>query len=205
LLVYGGVHGSTWLNDLTLLVIEEEATGGMKTSSMAVPVRDAASDSSCGSDDAANQLPLLPVRDFAACTCGQNQFVLSGGFGSDLSTFHLQLFELQKEPIPTTAKVLGSTTPCAASPGNGSSSSSDWYDGWSASCTLLQSRSQAPGPPGRCHHSICCYAAGASLVVFGGWADRQGCLNDVWLFHMQHMEWWQPELTGARAAVVTGG
>lgn len=190
LLVFGGVRGGSWLSDLTLLVLEEEAAGDMKTSSIAVPVQQRAADdadSICSAGDAASQA-MLPVRDFAACACGQNQFVVSGGFGSDLGAFHLQLFELHRDTEAAAA--------AAAAAQSSSGSSSGWYSGWSASCSVLQSRSQAPGPPGRCHHSICCYAAGASLVVFGGWADRRGCLNDVWLFHMQHMEWWQPELAG---------
>jgi hypothetical protein len=138
------------------------------------------------------------VRDFAACACGQNQFVVSGGFGADLGAFHLQLFELTRDTTATAQRDHASCNSASPSSSNDSScgSSSSWYSGWAASCSLLQSRSHAPGPPGRCHHSFCYYPGGASLVVFGGWADRQGCLNDVWLFHMQHMEWWQPEVAG---------
>lgn len=53
------------------------------------------------------------------------------------------------------------------------------------------------GPIGRSHHSATYYEAGRSLVVFGGYASAAGGhINELWVFNMDTMEWWQPDATG---------
>lgn len=207
LLVYGGVNGSSWLTDLNMLVLEDMVTGDYKLSVLTIPCSSshhtqlehcAAVDSKLSPlpEDAAveRQLPAA-VRDFAACACGHNQFVIAGGFDGEQQTLHLQLCVLthegQQEGCKTGDAPVASSKETEASY---SSSTMTWCQGWHASWQSLQPRNLAP--VGRCHHSICHYAAAHSLVMFGGWADKQGCLNDVWLFHQDHMEWWQPEVAG---------
>lgn len=145
------------------------------------------------------QLPAA-VRDFAACACGHNQFVVAGGFNGDQQTLDLQLCVLthtnQQEDCKTGDEP--GTSSNQLSKQHDISNTMLWCRGWSATWQVLQPRNRSP--VGRCHHSICHYAAGRSLVVFGGWTNRQGCLNDVWLFHQDHMEWWQPEIAGEAAS-----
>lgn len=75
-------------------------------------------------------------------------------------------------------------------------SSLDWAQQWQCTWELVQPRTRTPA--GRCHHSCCWHAESHSLVVFGGYAinSRQGCLSDVHVFQMQHLEWWQPSCSG---------
>jgi hypothetical protein len=75
----------------------------------------------------------------------------------------------------------------------------EWASSWRCTWEVLQPRTRSP--VGRCHHSCCWHAASRSLVVFGGYASRQGCLNDVQVFNLDHREWWQPEYTGNAATV----
>jgi hypothetical protein len=70
----------------------------------------------------------------------------------------------------------------------------DWAASWRCTWEVLQPRTRSP--VGRCHHSCCWHAASCSLVVFGGYASRQGCLEDVQVYNLDHREWWQPEHTG---------
>jgi hypothetical protein len=51
-------------------------------------------------------------------------------------------------------------------------------------------------PVGRSHHTVCYHPGSSSLLVFGGYSSRLGCLNEVWQFSMVHREWWQPEIKG---------
>lgn len=215
LLVYGGVCGDSWLTDLSMVILQETLGGHdcritvmplpcsgadsseVKASEGAQQIHDSSPTCSSVSDEHSGpagdeQLPRA-VRDFAACACGQNQFVVSGGFDGKLDAIHLQLCVLEHREVHAgtqrdSVSRKQSTSP-ATHPGV-----NDWCQGWVAKWSLLQPRN--PGPIGRCHHSMCYYAAGRSLVLFGGWTNRQGCLNDVWLFHQDHMEWWQPDATG---------
>lgn len=207
LLVYGGVVGDAWLTDLNLLVLQEGTSGDCKLRSLRVPCSHtssaqlttaAASSNATGdtnSTDAAQeqQLPLL-VREFAACASGRNQFVVAGGFNGEQQTMDLQLCVLKHTQRQTNiAEEAGDVAFRAPNP-TSNNDISIWCEGWSATWQIVQPRNRSP--PGRCHHTVCHYAEGRSFVVFGGWTDRHGCLNDVWLFHQDHMEWWEPECTG---------
>jgi hypothetical protein len=76
-----------------------------------------------------------------------------------------------------------------------------WAASWECTWDVLVPRTRSP--VGRCHHSCCWHAPSRSLVVFGGYSDRRGCLDDVAVFSMDHCEWWQPQCTGAYAAKQT--
>eukprot|EP00879_Flechtneria_rotunda_P015907 GHRR01016635.1.p1 GENE.GHRR01016635.1~~GHRR01016635.1.p1 ORF type:complete len:1115 (+),score=388.60 GHRR01016635.1:222-3566(+) len=213
LLVYGGVVGDRWLTDLTLLQIEEHKPGSFKLQSISVPHVSTITDASQMHGSAAltaqqgsmtSTLPL-PVRDFAACVCSSNQFVVSGGFDGHTERLDLQLCVLQRQAAAVAAdsgasQLCGSTASQhsnaaakqeASDESNNDTGSSGCTSEWVASWQLVQARNRVP--LGRCHHSICFYSRDRSLVVFGGWASRRGCLNDLWLFHLDHMEWWQPD------------
>ncbi len=66
--------------------------------------------------------------------------------------------------------------------------------GWCAHVRRVAPRNRPP--PGRSHHSVVLHGAGRSLLVFGGYASGRGCLGELWAFHMDHLEWWQPHTTG---------
>lgn len=53
-------------------------------------------------------------------------------------------------------------------------------------------------PPGRAHHTVSHHAAGRSLLVFGGYSSTGGAgfMNDLWVFNLDRMEWWQPDVGG---------
>jgi hypothetical protein len=70
----------------------------------------------------------------------------------------------------------------------------EWAASWACTWEVLQPQTRSP--VGRCYHSCCWHAASSSLVVFGGYASRQGCLNDVQVYNLGHREWWQPGYTG---------
>eukprot|EP00878_Enallax_costatus_P020198 GHUV01021343.1.p1 GENE.GHUV01021343.1~~GHUV01021343.1.p1 ORF type:complete len:297 (+),score=106.96 GHUV01021343.1:284-1174(+) len=210
LLVYGGVAGDAWLTDLNLLVLQEDMNSNCKLRLLPAPCSNTSCcDTSSPADNSGateaeaghasstegtveQQLPIA-VRDFAACACGHNQFIVTGGFDGEQQTMDLQLCVLTRSQRQQAVHQADDVT-SKAPDSNSSDHVGTWCGGWSATWQMLQPRNRSP--TGRCHHTVCHYAEGRSLVVFGGWTNRQGCLNDVWLLHQDHLEWWEPECTG---------
>ncbi|KAF8071143.1 GPA3 [Scenedesmus sp. PABB004] len=196
-LVFGGTAGPAWHNDLTLLMLSEGAGGEPRLSAAPVPAAEGGGGGAVlGRGSAAPAGWPAPLRDFAAAACGRDRFVVSGGFAGDGGPAQLELLLC----------TLRRTGDAAAPAGPGGA--------WAASWSRLAPRAGTRAPPARSHHSCCHDAAGRSLVVFGGSGGREGCLGDVWVFSMDHQEWWAPSLgAGAprparrrsHAAAVLGG
>lgn len=206
LLVFGGIGaGGTWLKDLTLLALWDDGGGQLQPQALPVPYlnncKTAGADLTAGFGidgagpcicngpasataaatatgiTAAVDTVLQPLRDFAAATVSRNQFLVAGGFDGSNITMQLLLCELVRQPQDSNVE------------------SQHWPHGWAARWSQLAPRNA--GPPGRCHHSLSYYGASSSVVVFGGYADGIGALEDVWLLHLGHLEWWRPLLSTA--------
>lgn len=174
----------------------------------------------------------VPVCDFAACECGQAAFVVVGGFDGQSASMQLQQCTLvyvgsTEQQAADTAQSEGSgrrscsskdqpsTTATTAAIAAGAVQDCEgqqkqqeqltaeaWSRRWRCSWQILQPRTRSP--VGRSHHSVCWHAASRSLIVFGGYANRQGCMDDVQVYNMDHREWWQPEQTGEQQTGMCG-
>jgi len=208
LVIFGGVAaGGNWLSDVTLMSIwDSDSSAGCSADAVTVPqeagheARSTNHTSSNASASAArvvhSSIPV-PVCDFAACVCGPGAFMVVGGFDGQHPTLQLQRCTLShsQEAAAATATAAaslpeGGASPTAAAAGSGSA----WSQAWRCRWDLIQPQTRSP--TGRCHHSSCWHAESRSVLVFGGYASRQGCLNDVQVFNMDHMEWWQPGDSG---------
>lgn len=218
LTVFGGVAaGGSWLQDVSLLLLQDDSSAG----SSGCCVQSVTVAGSCP----------VPVCDFAACECGPASFVVVGGFDGSAVTapLLLQRCVLTRDSLPecsaattaaadSTASVACSSSAAAAAAAGSSTgvpargcgipstagqqlSSAAWAAGWQCTWDVLQPRTRSP--KGRCHHSCCWHAGSGSLVVFGGYAG--GCLSDVQVFNLKHMEWWQPQRAGACKADLLHG
>ncbi|KAG2486927.1 hypothetical protein HYH03_014426 [Edaphochlamys debaryana] len=118
-------------------------------------------------DALANKLPLPTRRDHAACVTSPNQFVIVGGYDGNTELMDVQAITVRAGEDSV---------------------------GWLASVRRVRSRNREP--PGRCHHTATCHPEGRSLYVFGGYASGHGILGELWAFHLDHHEWWEPETTG---------
>lgn len=220
LVVFGGVGlVDEWLTDVTLVGVTDSGngccsvtllpglgTGRQQGSAEAAGMLQACDGSGSNGGSTAASIMPSPLRDFAACECGPTAFIVTGGFSSSSSeVMQLQMCTLRQQPLlpeqqqqqlPNLAAAAepGRSAPAAATITTATSASSisnsQWLRGWAAQWSTLQPRNRSP--PGRCHHSACWHAGSSSVVVFGGWASRQGCLGDVQVYQVQHNEWWQP-------------
>lgn len=182
--VFGGVAaGGSWLSDVNLLVLVEGSKTQQSCFMVSVPVPQMSAGAGSGSRIQGRPLPL-PVCDFAACECGPAAFVVAGGFDGSNTTMQLQRCTLVCCPH-------NSQQPAAAP------TAEEWVQSWGCTWEVLQPRTQR-SPAGRCHHSCSWHADSQSLVVFGGYSNSRGagCLDDVAVFNMLHMEWWCPEHAG---------
>ncbi|KXZ56238.1 hypothetical protein GPECTOR_1g207 [Gonium pectorale] len=113
------------------------------------------------------RLPLPTRRDHAACVTSPNQFVVVGGFDGTAELMDINAITVRAAEDSV---------------------------GWGASVRTVAPRNRTP--PGRSHHTVTCHASGRSLYVFGGYASSRGTLGELWAFHLDHHEWWQPNTTG---------
>jgi hypothetical protein len=173
LVVFGGVGaGDSWLTDVTLLAVSDSGGDSCSIAALQLPHEQAAPSAGQGSVEG-SAWPLA-VRDFAACVCGPDAFVLTGGFDGQQQqeSMQLQVCTLQQQ-----------------------TGAESWLRGWRASWRPLQPCNRAP--LARSHHSAGWHAPSCSVLVFGGWASGgQGCLSDLQVFNMRHNEWWQLDCTG---------
>lgn len=206
LVIFGGMAaGGHWLSDVTLMPIwDSDSSAGCSAKAVTVPQEAGHEATSSNAPASAAQvvnssLPV-PVCDFAACECGAAAFMVVGGFDGQHPTMQLQMCTLSRsqEAAAATATAAArrrSKPDAGASPtATAAATGSAWSQGWRCRWDLIQARTRTP--PGRCHHSSCWHAESRSVLVFGGYASRQGCLNDVQVFNMDHMEWWQPGDSG---------
>lgn len=161
-----------------------------------------------------------PVVDFAACECGPSGFVVVGGFDGKEASMQIQRCTTTQAHNTSSSSSKQSAAAAAShdTPEDApaavrnhahhgdhrvqqqqpqQSPEAAWAASWECIWDVLVPHTRSP--VGRCHHSCCWHAPSRSLVAFGGYTDRQGCLNDVAVFSMDHCEWWQPQCTGAYA------
>ncbi|KAG2441016.1 hypothetical protein HXX76_003869 [Chlamydomonas incerta] len=182
LVVFGGVGEEEWFRDLQVLEVTY-SEGGARTfhwhqvevESEAAPaggveagtLRAAWPDEPGVGGDAGPKLPLPTRRDHAACVTSPNQFVIVGGFDGKT-----ELMDIHAVTVRAAEDSVG----------------------WAAHVRLVASRNRTPA--GRSHHTVTPHAAGRSLYVFGGYSSSRGVTGELWTFHMDHHEWWQPNTTG---------
>lgn len=205
MVVFGGVLGDVWLTDLQVLTILETTSGHIKLihSTVHIIPPSIVHSQALSTDDTSSQPvgELGARRDFAACACGQNQFVVVGGYDGkceimDMCMFTLTLCHTNDSPgqyVAAHSCTVNNSTAVA------STTSSLRVQ---ACCHKVTARNRLL-PAARSHHSLCYHADGKSLVLFGGYSSSVGCLNCVWLYHMEHMEWWQPDTTGKHEGVMS--
>eukprot|EP00198_Chlamydomonas_reinhardtii_P011691 XP_001701028.1 predicted protein [Chlamydomonas reinhardtii] len=182
LVVFGGVGEEEWFRDLHVLEVTY-SEGGARTfhwhqvevESEAAPpggveagtLRSAWPDEPGVGGDAGPKLPLPTRRDHAACVTSPNQFVIVGGFDGKT-----ELMDIHAVTVRAAEDSVG----------------------WAATVRLVAPRNRTPA--GRSHHTVTPHAAGRSLYVFGGYSSSRGVTGELWTFHMDHHEWWQPNTTG---------
>ncbi|WIA11976.1 hypothetical protein OEZ85_012058 [Tetradesmus obliquus] len=159
----------------------------MKTSSIAVPVQQRAADDADSiwfAGDAASQ-PMLPVRDFAACACGQNQFVVSGGFGSDLGTWPTHRRSHAAALIGHQLFVHGGLN------ADGAHLADMWcldLQSWQwRQCCAAQGSEAAVGPSARRAHTL--EVVGNRYLLLHGGYDGTTLLGDTWVFDTRSSTW----------------
>ncbi|GIM00701.1 hypothetical protein Vretimale_5653 [Volvox reticuliferus] len=187
LVVFGGVNENEWFRDVHILEIsysdggnasfhwhqvevdpEPEPAGGTVAGTLPGSGAEGATTASApGESLAIGRLPLPTRRDHAACVTSPNQFVVVGGFDGTSEVMDIN------------------TVTVRAAEGN---------VGWAATVRTVVPRNRIP--PGRSHHTITAHDSCRSLYVFGGYASSRGTLGELWVFHMDHLEWWQPNTTG---------
>ncbi|GFR47091.1 hypothetical protein Agub_g8661, partial [Astrephomene gubernaculifera] len=183
LVVFGGVSEDEWFRDLHVLEVSYTDDGASSFRWHPVEVRPevevlagtgtlqahvpALPDATAGSVASGCKLPVHTRRDHAACAVSPNEFVVVGGFDGTS-----ELMDIHAVTVRTS--------------GTGS--------GWSASVQHVLPRNRSPA--GRSHHTVTSHGSGRSLYVFGGYMSSRGALGELWAFHLDHREWWQPNTTG---------
>lgn len=172
--------------------------------------------------DAGPKLPLPTRRDHAACVTSPNQFVIVGGFDGKTELMDIHAVTVRaagglrpdrSRPSAILLKHRAITGHMWQPPASIMAASHNhdnhnaWLPvcspaedsvGWAATVRLVAPRNRTPA--GRSHHTVTPHAAGRSLYVFGGYSSSRGVTGELWTFHMDHHEWWQPNTTGELAA-----
>lgn len=197
-LLFGGVRGLEWLSDLEVVTLLGDRQGGVRVVAQPVVL---APGSSPGP---------APLRDFAACACGHSQLLVVGGLTGSGEVLDMHMCEVVAcssgsaaggggSSLGTTGAGRGAAVAGAAGADAEAATCGEGSGGlprqWAVHWSRVLPRNAAL-PPARSHHSQAMHPEGRSLVMFGGYSSHAGCLNDLWLFHLDHLEWWQPETTG---------
>ncbi|GLC64343.1 hypothetical protein PLESTF_000151200 [Pleodorina starrii] len=176
LVVFGGVNEEEWFRDVHVLEISYADGGGATFRWHQVEVQPEAEPAggaeagtlrSTAGTGGTGKLPLHTRRDHAACVTSPNQFVVVGGFDGTAELMDIQAVTVR---------------------------AAEDSAGWAATVRAVVPRNRTP--PGRSHHTVTAHDEGRSLYVFGGYASSRGTLGELWAFHLDHLEWWQPNTTG---------
>lgn len=114
-----------------------------------------------------------PRRDFAACCCGKDQFVVHGGFDGSMelpAMFLCTVHTRDEQQTGLAAAKQGVAASTGSSTGSSGSAGSGQAGLLEASWQEVEAVSLAV-PPGRCYHSITYDSEARCLYVFGGYSS----------------------------------